>query len=83
MRAGDLPALTRDVAAHLATVLDLPTAVWHLLCEDDEALEALGRSALRQVIIGGENSAERSVGSSGFWLGSSAYAPAMRMSWPV
>ncbi|MFL0284551.1 AMP-binding protein [Mycobacterium sp. SMC-21] len=54
MRAGDLPALTRDVAAHLATVLDLPTAVWHLLCEDDAALAALGGSALRQVIIGGE-----------------------------
>lgn len=54
MRAGDVPALTRDVAAHIATVLDLPTAVWHLLCEDDEALAALGGSALRQVIIGGE-----------------------------
>ncbi|OBJ37817.1 peptide synthase [Mycolicibacterium mucogenicum] len=54
MRAGDLPALTRDVAAHLATVLDLPTAIWHLLCEDDAALAALGGSALRQVIIGGE-----------------------------
>jgi len=54
MRAGDVPALTRDVAARIATVLDLPTAVWHLLCEDDEALAALGGSALRQVIIGGE-----------------------------
>lgn len=54
MRAGDVPALTRDVAAHIATVLDLPTAVWHLLCEDDAALAALGGSALRQVIIGGE-----------------------------
>lgn len=54
MRAGDMPALTRDVAAHLATVLDLPTAVWHLLCEDDAALAALGGSALRQVVIGGE-----------------------------
>ena len=32
---------------------------------------------------GGENSAVRSVGSSGFWLGSSAYALAIRMSWPV
>ncbi|WP_285029147.1 AMP-binding protein [Mycolicibacterium sp. lyk4-40-TYG-92] len=54
MRAGDLLALTRDVAAHLATVLDLPTAVWHLLCDDDAALVALGDSALRQVVIGGE-----------------------------
>jgi acyl-coenzyme A synthetase/AMP-(fatty) acid ligase/dTDP-4-dehydrorhamnose reductase len=55
MRAGDLPSLVRDVAANIATVLDLPTAVWHLLCEDDEALAALGGSALRQVVIGGES----------------------------
>lgn len=54
MRAGDVPALTRDVAVHIVTALDLPTAVWHLLCEDDAALAALGRSAVRQVIIGGE-----------------------------
>lgn len=54
MRAGDLPALARDVAVHIATLLDLPTAVWHLLCEDDETLVALSGSALRQVIIGGE-----------------------------
>ncbi|MBN9636083.1 MAG: AMP-binding protein, partial [Actinobacteria bacterium] len=49
MRAGDLPALVRDVAVNIATVLDLPTAVWHLLCEDDDALVALRASALRQV----------------------------------
>ncbi|GAA2406818.1 AMP-binding protein [Mycolicibacterium llatzerense] len=54
MRAGDLPPLARDVAVHIATILDLPTAVWHLLCEDDETLVALSGSALRQVIIGGE-----------------------------
>lgn len=54
MRAGDLPALVRDVAVNIATILDLPTAVWHLLCEDDAALAALRASALRQVIIGGE-----------------------------
>lgn len=69
MRAGDVPALTRDVAAHIATVLDLPTAVWHLLCEDDEALAALGGSALRQVIIGGEAVRPSAVDK---WLNSAA-----------
>jgi len=54
MRDGDLPALLRDVAAHIVTVLDLPTAIWHLLCEDNEILSALGGSAVRQVIVGGE-----------------------------
>ncbi|MUL44673.1 AMP-binding protein [Mycobacterium sp. CBMA293] len=69
MRAGDLPSLIRDVAAELVTVLDLPTSVWHLLCEDDEALVALGGSALRQVIIGGEAVRSTAVDK---WLGSAA-----------
>ncbi|CAM5729206.1 AMP-binding protein [Mycolicibacterium aubagnense] len=54
MRTGDLSALTRDVAANIATVLDLPTAIWHLLCDDGAAVAALGGSVLRQVIAGGE-----------------------------
>ncbi|MUL66596.1 peptide synthase [Mycobacterium sp. CBMA 234] len=69
MRAGDLRSLIRDVAAELATVLDLPTSVWHLLCEDDEALVALGGTALRQVIIGGEAVRSTAVDK---WLGSAA-----------
>ncbi|WP_418004916.1 AMP-binding protein [Mycobacterium sp. PDNC021] len=54
MRTGDLQALARDVAASIATVLDLPTAIWHLLCDDSAALAALSGSALRQVVVGGE-----------------------------
>ncbi|MDR3659220.1 MAG: AMP-binding protein [Mycobacterium sp.] len=69
MRAGDLPSLVRDVAVHIATVLDLPTAVWHLLCEDDEALVALTGSALRQVVIGGESVRSTAVDR---WLGAPA-----------
>ena len=69
MRAGDLPSLIRDVAVNVATVLDLPTAVWHLLCEDDDALAALSASALRQVIIGGEAVRSTSVDK---WLGAGA-----------
>ena len=38
MTAGDLPALAADLATCGATVLDLPTAVWHLLCEDRDAM---------------------------------------------
>ncbi|MGB8407407.1 MAG: AMP-binding protein [Mycobacterium sp.] len=54
MRAGDVQQLAHDVAAAAATVLDLPTAIWHLICEDSDAMAALGRSALRQIIVGGE-----------------------------
>ncbi|MHA7665964.1 AMP-binding protein [Mycolicibacterium sp. HS_4_1] len=54
MRTGDLSALVRDIAATIATIVDLPTAIWHLLCEDRESMAALGGSALRQVMIGGE-----------------------------
>lgn len=69
MRMGDLPALVLDAAANLATVLDLPTAIWHLLCADGDALAALGVSALRQVIIGGEAIRPAAVSN---WLGSAA-----------
>lgn len=54
MRIGDLPQLVRDLVAHRATVIDLPTAIWHLLGEDDVVVEQIGHSNLRQVIIGGE-----------------------------
>ncbi|MCV7199182.1 AMP-binding protein [Mycobacterium angelicum] len=53
-RTGDVQALARDVVASKATVVDLPTAVWHLLCEDADAVSALCRSELRQVVVGGE-----------------------------
>ncbi|GKU37496.1 hypothetical protein NJB14197_13020 [Mycobacterium montefiorense] len=53
-RAGDLAALARDLVASQATLLDLPTALWHLLCEDCDAMGAIRRSRLRQIVIGGE-----------------------------
>lgn len=54
LRAGDLQALGQDLLATNPTVIDLPTAMWHLLCDDADALDAVGRSHLRQIVIGGE-----------------------------
>ncbi|OBA84095.1 peptide synthase [Mycobacterium sp. 1164966.3] len=54
MKTGDLDTLARDLVDKSATVLDLPTAVWHLMCEDDDAIDAIRRSRLRQIVIGGE-----------------------------
>lgn len=54
MKTGDLEALTRDVLVKGPTIVDLPTAVWHLLCEDDAMVDAISRSRLRQIVIGGE-----------------------------
>lgn len=54
MKSGDLRALTRDIRVLKPTLIDLPTAVWHLLCEDAEALDDIGASELRQVVVGGE-----------------------------
>ncbi|MDP7723329.1 AMP-binding protein [Mycobacterium sp. TY814] len=54
MRSGDLDRLAVELEATGATVVDLPTAVWHLLCDDGDALETLRRSDLRQIVIGGE-----------------------------
>ncbi|MBY0442185.1 MAG: AMP-binding protein [Mycobacteriaceae bacterium] len=51
---GDLTMLAQDCLERGTTVLDLPTAVWHLWCEDSDALAILGRSRLRQIVIGGE-----------------------------
>ncbi|OBA72848.1 peptide synthase [Mycobacterium sp. 1554424.7] len=53
-RTGDIEALARDLVAKRPTVIDLPTAVWHLLCDDRDAIDAIGRSRLRQIVIGGE-----------------------------
>ncbi|MDH6194626.1 acyl-coenzyme A synthetase/AMP-(fatty) acid ligase/nucleoside-diphosphate-sugar epimerase [Mycobacterium frederiksbergense] len=54
VKAGDLQALARDLISSGATVVDLPTAVWHLWCDDADAITAVRRSQLRQIVIGGE-----------------------------
>nr|WP_308207437.1 AMP-binding protein [Mycolicibacterium komossense] len=54
IKMGDLPSLAADLVDKGPTVVDLPTAVWHLLCEDVDAMEMVGRSRLRQIVIGGE-----------------------------
>lgn len=61
MKSGDVGALVRDIRVLRPTLIDLPTAVWHLLCEDDETLAAIGRSGVRQVIVGGEAIRTRAV----------------------
>lgn len=54
MKSGDFDALAADFVDRAPTVVDLPTAVWHLLCEDGDALDAMRGSRLRQIVIGGE-----------------------------
>jgi non-ribosomal peptide synthetase component F len=54
VKAGDLPGLAGDLGACRATIVDLPTALWHLWCEDADTIAAIGSSALRQIVIGGE-----------------------------
>lgn len=54
MKGGDFSTLASDLIAVGATVVDLPTAVWHLLCDDDDAMDAINGSRLRQIVIGGE-----------------------------
>lgn len=54
LRAGDLQALAGDLVTTGASVLDLPTAMWHLWCEDAAAKAALRHSGLRQIVVGGE-----------------------------
>ncbi|WP_448458333.1 AMP-binding protein [Mycobacterium syngnathidarum] len=54
VKSGDLQALAGDLVASGATVVDLPTAVWHLWCEDVDAVTRVGRSQVRQIVIGGE-----------------------------
>lgn len=53
-RLGDLRALGHDILTTESTVVDLPTALWHLLCDDKETLDVLGVSELRQIVVGGE-----------------------------
>ncbi|BBY33248.1 hypothetical protein BST33_11155 [Mycolicibacter minnesotensis] len=64
-RTGDLAQLADDVARQRITVLDLPTALWHLCCDDSEVLAALSASQLRQIVIGGEAVRPRAAGK---WL---------------
>jgi non-ribosomal peptide synthetase component F len=54
VKAGDLQALAKDLVACDATVVDLPTALWHLWCEDVDTITGIGHSRLRQIVIGGE-----------------------------
>ncbi|MEV0674551.1 AMP-binding protein [Mycobacterium sp. NPDC050441] len=54
LKAGDLQALTSDLVASGATIVDLPTAVWHLWCDDVDAMSVVRGSGLRQIVIGGE-----------------------------
>jgi len=54
VKTGDLAALAHDLVAEGTTVIDLPTAVWHLLCEDGDTIDAMRRSRLRQIVVGGE-----------------------------
>lgn len=70
-RSRDLDALARDLIARAATVVDLPTAIWHLLCEDGAAIEAIRGSCLRQIVVGGEPIRPGAVDT---WLASGATA---------
>ncbi|OBG87481.1 peptide synthase [Mycobacterium sp. E802] len=54
VKTADLQALTRDLMTCGVTVVDVPTALWHLWCEDVDAVAGVGRSRLRQIVIGGE-----------------------------
>ncbi|QUR65854.1 non-ribosomal peptide synthetase [Mycobacterium spongiae] len=54
LKTGDLDKLVQDFRTQQSTIADLPTAVWHLLCEDGEARDLISRSRLRQIVIGGE-----------------------------
>lgn len=54
IRARSLPQLAADLRRWRPTILDLPTSIWHLCCEQPEMLDALACSPLRQVVIGGE-----------------------------
>lgn len=69
MKSGDFDGLARDLTANDITVVDLPTAVWHLLCEDGNAMDAIGQSRLRQIVIGGEAVRSAAVDK---WLNSAA-----------
>lgn len=69
VKAGDLQALAKDLVASGATVVDLPTALWHLWCEDVDAIAGIGHSRLRQIVIGGEPVRPSAVDK---WVGTAA-----------
>ncbi|OBB32241.1 peptide synthase [Mycolicibacterium peregrinum] len=54
VKDADLQALTDDLVESGATIVDLPTALWQLWGEDVDAIAGVGRSQLRQIVIGGE-----------------------------
>lgn len=60
-RTGDLTQLGEDLTRHRATVLDLPTAIWHLYCDQPDMLATLAASRVRQIVIGGEAVRSRAV----------------------
>lgn len=60
-RTGDLTRLGEDLIRHGATVLDLPTAIWHLCCDEPDMLATLAKSRVRQIVIGGEAVRSRAV----------------------
>ena len=68
-RSRDLDRLASDLVARAATVADLPTAVWNLLCEDGAAIQTIRGSQLRQIVVGGEPIRPAAVDT---WLGSGA-----------
>ena len=61
IRNGNLTQLCDDVMRHRASIVDLPTAIWQLCCEQTEILEAFAASTLRQLVIGGEEVRTRSL----------------------
>lgn len=60
-RTGDLTRLGDDLIRHGATVLDLPTAIWHLCCDEPDMLATWAKSRVRQIVIGGEAVRSRAV----------------------
>lgn len=54
VKSGDLQAFTAEVMDCAATIVDMPTALWHLWCDDVDAIARAARSQLRQIVIGGE-----------------------------
>jgi len=60
-RTGDLTRLGEDLIRHGATVLDLPTAIWHLCCDEPDMLATWAKSRVRQIVIGGEAVRSRAV----------------------
>ncbi|MGB3332921.1 MAG: AMP-binding protein [Mycobacterium sp.] len=60
-RTGDLTRLGEDLMRHGVTVLDLPTAIWHLCCDEPDILATVAKSRVSQIVIGGEAVRSRAV----------------------